>query len=88
MENDEALLLADEDGNEYSFNLEMTIEYKNQTFCLLSPGEDEEDFEPGTVFVFRLKDDETLELVEDEELSEEVYNEYLSILDEQDTGEE
>ena len=86
----EVAVLVDEEGNEYQFHWEMSIEFENGTYAVLHPAEEMEGFEPDEVMVFRLSDDDknpVLEPVEDEDLAERVYQEYLAILDEQDTEE-
>jgi uncharacterized protein YrzB (UPF0473 family) len=81
-ENLDIVLLEDEDGNELKFVWEMSIEYKGETYCILCPAEEIEGFEAETAVIFRLDGDEDAPMllaVEDSEIADAVYQEYINI---------
>ena len=83
----EIVILSDDEGNELQFIWEMSIEHEGNTYAVLSPAEEMEEFEADTVVIFRLTDDDErpqLMWVDDDEICQAVYEEYLEILDEQD----
>ncbi len=87
--------LTDEEGKTYRYEHVGTIEYKGEWYCFFTPekeaverGEDDED-EEEEVAIFHLvgdEDDETLETIEDEDLLDELFAEFLRQYDEE--GEE
>ena len=88
---DEVATLVDEKGNELKFNWEMSVEYGGNTYAILSPAQEIEGFEEDSAVIFRLSDDDEnpkLEEVEDDDIIDAVYNEYINILDEQDMEED
>lgn len=97
-ENDENIVvLEDEDGKTARYEHVGTIEYKGEWYCFFTPeataeeseGEDEDDVEE--IAVFRLvgeEDDERLEIVEDDALLDEVFEEFCRLYDEEDDEEE
>lgn len=76
--------LVDEDGSKHSFEHIMTFEYKGEWYCAFTPvleeGE-EEDEEGAEVIIFRLvgeEEDESLEMIDDDELLDEVFAEFCN----------
>lgn len=98
-ENDENIVvLEDEDGKTARYEHVGTIEYKGEWYCFFTPetaaeeseGEDDEN-DVEEVAVFRLvgeEDDERLEIVEDDDLLDEVFEEFCRLYDEEDDEEE
>ncbi len=74
--------LVDEEGNTVRFEHVGTIEYKGEWYCFFTPELSEESDDEGEeVAVFHLvgdEDNETLEIVEDEQLLDEVFAEFCN----------
>jgi putative Holliday junction resolvase len=77
--------LIDEDGNTLRYEHVGTIEYKGEWYCFFTPeasAEESDDEDEGEeVAVFRLvgdEDNETLEIVDDEDLLDEVFAEFCN----------
>ena len=90
-EDDSLVELVDEDGNTQQFEHLLTFEYKGEWYVALTPAltaeeadesEDEDDEDEGDeVAIYHLvggEDDETLEVIEDDELLDEVFAEFCS----------
>lgn len=80
MENrDNILTLRDEDGNEIEFEYLDTINFKNREFIVLLPLDELED-EDGEVVILEMKnfdgDNEEFIPVEDEQLLQDVFEEF------------
>lgn len=98
-ENDENIVvLEDEDGKTSRYEHIGTIEYKGEWYCFFTPeataeesNEDDED-DVEEVAVFRLvgeEDDERLEIVDDDDLLDEVFEEFCRLSeDDEDEDEE
>ncbi|MBR3422562.1 MAG: DUF1292 domain-containing protein [Ruminococcus sp.] len=76
-ENENYITLTDDDGNEVSFEILDTVEYKERVFAVLLPFDEEDD---GIVILEIIEsEDEDFDdfvAVEDEALLEEVYTEF------------
>ena len=76
-ENENYITLTDDEGNEVSFELLDTVEYKERVFAVLLPFDEEDD---GIVILEIVEgEDEDFDdfvAVEDEALLEEVYTEF------------
>ena len=76
-ENENYITLTDDDGNEVSFEILDTVEYKERIFAVLLPFDEEDD---GIVILEIIEsEDEDFDdfvAVEDEALLEEVYTEF------------
>ncbi len=74
--------LVDEEGNTLRYEHVGTIEYKGEWYCFFTPENAEVDEEEGEeVAVFHLvgdEDNETLEIVEDDDLLNEVFAEFCN----------
>ncbi len=76
--------LVDEEGNTLRYEHVGTIEYKGEWYCFFTPeaaAQEGDEDEGEEVAVFRLvgeEDNETLEIVEDDELLDEVFAEFCN----------
>lgn len=77
-ENENYITLTDDDGNEVSFEVLDTIEYKDRVFSVLLPFDDEDDEVVILEMLFNGDDPEFVDFVsvEDEALLEEVFAEF------------
>lgn len=77
--------LIDEDGKSVNFRHVATIDYENEWYVFFSPTEELDGLSEDEVVIFKLAEDEDgsdLFLpIEDEDLLEKVYNEYVAIMD-------
>ena len=85
-EDEEIIVLADEEGKEVEFKHIATLDYEEEWYIYLQPvelGEMEED----EMFIFHIETgadgNDVFIPVEDEELLDKLYNEYLKELDAQ-----
>lgn len=88
---DDVVELTDDQGNVLNFYHIGTIEYKDEWYVFFQPAEKMNGVDPDEVVIFRISGDEGNEVllpVEDEDLLEEVYNEFMRELDEDDGEEE
>ena len=76
-DNENYITLTDDDGNEVSFEILNTVEYKERLFAILLPFDEEDD---GIVILEIIEgDDEDFDdfvSIEDDSLLEEVYSEF------------
>ena len=76
--------LVDEDGNILRYEHVGTIEYKGEWYCFFTPetaAEEADEDEGEEIAVFRLvgdEDNETLEIVDDDDLLNEVFAEFCN----------
>jgi uncharacterized protein YrzB (UPF0473 family) len=89
-EDDNTIVLTDEDGNELECEYLDTVNYKDKDYAVLFPlDQDEED---GDVIILELAENEDGEeeylTVEDEGLLDEVFDEYMRVLELEDDEEE
>ncbi len=83
-ENENYITLTDDDGNDISFEVLDTIEYKDRLFAVLLPFEDEDD----EVVILEIIPGEDPEMddfvtVDDEDLLNEVFEEFQKRADEE-----
>jgi len=81
-DDEQIVTLTDEEGNSVDFAEVACIEYEGNFYVLLQPVDDVEDFEEDEVIVCLVEkgeseDTEVITAVEDEELAEKVFDEYL-----------
>ena len=86
----EAITLYDDKGNPLNFYEEACVELDGKFYVLLSPAEEIEGIAEDEVVIcsLEMQDDDTqlIVLVEDEELMQRVFDEYLNTADECDCG--
>jgi uncharacterized protein YrzB (UPF0473 family) len=76
-EQDELIELIDEEGKVINFKLLDVTEYKGQKYTLLLAAEPNEEIAEDEVVIFRLNEkDETLDPIEDENLLQEIFDNY------------
>jgi uncharacterized protein YrzB (UPF0473 family) len=87
-ENEDLVELVDDDGNTVKFNHVATIDYENNWYVFFSPVEKVEGIDTDEVVIFRLDADEEgkdiFSPIEDEELLQKVYDEYVKVMEEDD----
>ena len=88
MERENIIELVDEDGNEVSFEHLMTLEHKGKNYIMLVPVEPMEDVAEDEMVILQIEtDDEGNDYyasVEDDDLVNEVFEEYLAIAEADD----
>lgn len=81
----EVITLEDENGKQSEFQVIATLDYKGETFAVLEEREEaESDSENGEVLIFKIGEedgDEVLLPIDDDELEEKVFNEFLKLMD-------
>lgn len=84
-EEEEVIELVDENGKIINFKLLDVTEYKGEKYTLLLPAEPNDEVAEDEVLIFRLNEaEETLDVVEDEALLEEIFEFYQSEADEEE----
>ncbi len=90
IEEEEIITLYDENDNPVDFYEIAVVEYEEEFYVLLQPAEDVEGIEDDEVIICKMEeqDDETdlITPVNDEELLEKVFNEYLKAISEEGCG--
>lgn len=90
-EQDEIIVLQDEDGKEVEFNHIATLDYNDEWYIYLQPVELEDDMEDDEMFIFKIEEDkdgnDLFTPVEDEDLLQKLYDEYLKECDLEDAKE-
>ncbi len=87
MEQENIVELIDENDQVVRFEHIMTLEYEGDKYALLSPVDDLEDVDEGDVVIMRIEEGEEQDTyvgVEDEEILEAVFNQYLAIVEEEE----
>ena len=83
---DEVIELEDEDGKTIKFFHVATIDYKEDWFVFFAPAEDMDELADDEMVVFKIGlDDKGKDIfipIEDEKLLDEVYEEYLKLVEE------
>lgn len=82
---DDIIILKTEDGEEVEFYHLATIDYGEKVYDLLEPVELFDDLEEGDIFIFEVDesgDEPVYDGVEDQELMDAVYAEYIKQLEE------
>ena len=91
-EDDDIVELIDDEGNTIKFIHVATVDYKNEWYAFFSPTEEVDGIDTDEVVIFRVDSDkdgkDIFSPVEDEKLLDEVYNEYLKMLDEEEQEQE
>ena len=86
-EEDDIVELVDDEGNTIKFYHVATIDYEGNWYVFFSPTEEMEDVDPDEVVIFRLDSDEegndVFSPIEDEELLQKVYDEYVKVMSEE-----
>jgi len=84
--------LTTEDGKKLKFYFVGTIEYKGKNYSAFEPAEQIDGIEDDDLIIFELSgdDEETADLlpVEDEQLLDEVFEEFCRVLEEDELAEE
>jgi len=83
--------LIDEEGNEVEFDLVATFDYEKKRYAALLPMDDVEGVGEDEVVILEIvktPDGEIYRPIENEVLLDEVFNEFLEILDEMADGDE
>lgn len=83
-ENEENIILFDADGNECEFEQVALIPYESRVYAILKPV-DMEGIGDDEAFVFELSeedDDCVIDLVEDDDIIDAVFEEYYKLFDE------
>lgn len=79
------VVLTDENGKEVEFDHLLTFEYEGKKYTALMPVDEVEGIDEDEVLILRIanKDGEdVLEAIENEVLLEEVFSEFLELMDE------
>ena len=89
---DEIVELTTEDGKKLKFYFVGTIEYKGKNYSAFEPAEQIDGIEDDDLVIFELSgdDEETADLlpIEDEQLLDEVFEEFCRVLEEDELAEE
>ena len=89
---DEIVELTTEDGKKLKFYFVGTIEYKGKNYSAFEPAEQIDGIEDDDLIIFELSgdDEETADLlpVEDDDLLDEIFNEFCRILEEDELADE
>ncbi len=93
---DNRVELIDEDGVKHEYEHLLTFEYQKEWYVALTPAlpaeeDPEEDDEGDEVAIYHLvggEDDEQLETIEDEDLLDELFEEFCRIYDDEDDADE
>lgn len=84
-DNDNIIVLTDDEGNELECEYLDTVNYKDKNYVVLYPLEQNEDEDDGDVIIFELVEgedgSEEYVTVEDEDLLDEVFEEYMRIME-------
>lgn len=82
---EDIITLTSDDGEEIDFYHEATVEYNDEWFVFLHPVEKMEEISDDEIIIFKLVKNEdgedALDPIEDEELLEKVYEEYVKLIE-------
>lgn len=91
MQDDEIIVMVDEDGKEVEFTHIATLDYDNEWYIYVQPVE-LGDMDEDEMFIFKIEEDENgndlFTPVEDEDLLDKLYQEYLKECDLEDAKEQ
>lgn len=91
LQDDEIIVMVDEEGKEVEFTHIATLDYNDEWYIYVQPVE-LGDMDEDEMFIFKIEEDENgndlFTPVEDENLLEKLYQEYLKECDIQDAKEE
>ncbi|NLT18346.1 MAG: hypothetical protein BWX72_00631 [Firmicutes bacterium ADurb.Bin080] len=83
---EEVIVLVGDKGDEHEFREIALVEYNQRTFICLEPAEEIEGFEDGDLLIYELSYDENDEEIflpiDDENLLKEVFDQFLSMQNE------
>lgn len=86
-EEEDIVELVDDEGKTLKFYHVATIDYESNWYVFFSPTEEMEEVDTDEVVIFRLDSDEegndVFSPIEDEELLQKVYDEYVRIMSEE-----
>lgn len=82
IDDDEIITLYGDDDEPIDFYEEAVVEYNSELYAILQPCDKFEDLEDDEVLIFKIeevegKDEDTFVFVEDEEIADAVFEEYL-----------
>lgn len=81
---DEPIELVDEDGNVIKFKVVDVTEFKGDRYVLLIPAEPNEQIAEDELLIFLYNEEEqSLDIIEDDDLLDAIYDNYLSEADEE-----
>lgn len=84
-EQEDIITLISDEGEEIDFYHEATIEYENEWFVFLHPVKDIPEIAEDEVIIFKLikndEEEDSLEPIDDEELLDKVYDEYIKMIE-------
>lgn len=88
-EQEDIITLTSEEGEQIDFYHEATIEFEGQWYVFLHPVQEMAEIGEDEVVIFRLvksevDEEDSLEPIEDEELLDRVYDEYVKLIDSED----
>jgi len=82
---DEPIELVDEDGNVIKFKVVDVTEYKGERYVFLLPAEPNEQIEEDELVIFLYNEEEqSLDIIEDDDLLDAIYENYLNEQDEEE----
>lgn len=87
----EIVELIDDTGRTLKFYHIYTMEYKKEWYAFFQPAEEMPEVEEDSVIIFRISGDEGNEVllpVEDEELLDEIFDEFCNTMEEEDAAAE
>lgn len=91
LQDDEIIVMVDEEGKEVEFTHIATLDYNDEWYIYVQPVE-LGDMDEDEMFIFKIEEDENgndlFTPVEDEDLLDKLYQEYLKECDIQDAKEE
>lgn len=90
MDDDNTFILTDEDGNEFTFQLMDFFEYEEQLYAIFTPSEEDEDLDEVDVVIMKTVfegEDPVFSMIEDEDLSQNILNAYIEMVDSDDSAE-
>jgi hypothetical protein len=81
---DEPIELVDEDGNVIKFKVVDVTEFKGDRYVLLIPAEPNEQIAEDELLIFLYNEEEqSLDVIEDDDLLDAIYDNYLNEADEE-----
>ncbi len=79
--------LVDDSGKVIAFKLVDVTEYKGEKYCILLPAEPSEEMPEDEVVIFRLNTaEQSLDPIEDDNLLDEIFQNYLDESDEEEAN--
>lgn len=84
---EEIIELVDENGDVVKFKLLDVTEYKGEKYVLLLAAEPNDDIAEDEVVIFKLNEkEESLDVIEDEDLLDKIYENYVEEAEAEDGG--